>query len=230
MPKPTDHITLYKTHSLRWLAQIVCQIIKRVGWESEFSCEGVSTVAEFSSLVNQLEALEPVSCAVHADKRGRPGAIPAQSGSVGGNGRCSSGDVGSKRGSRNQHRIQPDYSLAVQVVSLNPTALRKFSLGDSTSTTTSGFNKNNGKRLGTTTKSLIAITGTCARQIQTAPAHGVGSWRSHGEADSAGHSILRVSPQTERAGRPSRLYESNHQISLKIRFVFHANLPEESLD
>ena len=25
---PTDHITLYKTQSLRWLAQIVCRIIK----------------------------------------------------------------------------------------------------------------------------------------------------------------------------------------------------------
>jgi hypothetical protein len=30
---PTDPITLYKTHSLRWLAQIVCQIIKTVQWE-----------------------------------------------------------------------------------------------------------------------------------------------------------------------------------------------------
>jgi hypothetical protein len=78
LASPTDHITLYKTHSLRWLAQIVCQIIKTVRWESEFSCEGVSTLAEFSALVNQLEALEPVSCAVHADKRGRPGVIPAQ--------------------------------------------------------------------------------------------------------------------------------------------------------
>jgi hypothetical protein len=27
---PTDHITLYKTLSLRWLAQIVCQIIRKV--------------------------------------------------------------------------------------------------------------------------------------------------------------------------------------------------------
>jgi hypothetical protein len=78
LASPTDHITLYKTQSLRWLAQIVCQIIKTVGWESEFRCQGVSTLAEFSALVNQLEALEPVSCAVHADKRGRPGVIPAQ--------------------------------------------------------------------------------------------------------------------------------------------------------
>jgi hypothetical protein len=74
----TDHLTLYKTHSLRWLAQIVCQIVKKVGWESEFKCEGVASLADFTALVNQLEAVEPVHCAVHADKRGFPGVIPAQ--------------------------------------------------------------------------------------------------------------------------------------------------------
>jgi len=30
LSSPTDSISLYKTHSLRWLAQIVCQIIKAV--------------------------------------------------------------------------------------------------------------------------------------------------------------------------------------------------------
>jgi hypothetical protein len=61
----TDPISLYRTHSLRWLAQIVCQVIKTVGWESDFACEGVSNLNEFSSLVNEVESLEPVSCAVH---------------------------------------------------------------------------------------------------------------------------------------------------------------------
>ena len=74
----TDHITLYKTHSLRWLAQIVCHIIKKVRWENEFRCEGVANLTDFSALVHQLEAVEPVSCAVHADKLGLPGVIPAQ--------------------------------------------------------------------------------------------------------------------------------------------------------
>jgi hypothetical protein len=74
----TDHITLYRTHSLRWLAQIVCQIAKKVGWENEFRCEGVSTLAEFSALVNQLEAVEPVSCAVLSDNRDRLGGVPCQ--------------------------------------------------------------------------------------------------------------------------------------------------------
>jgi hypothetical protein len=74
----TDHVTLYKTHSLRWLAQVVSQIIKKVGWESEFKCEGVVSLADFSALVNELEAVEPVACAVHADKLGLPAIIPAQ--------------------------------------------------------------------------------------------------------------------------------------------------------
>ena len=69
LPSPTDPLTLYKTHSLRWLAQIVCQIIKAVGWESEFTCEGVSSLADFSALVNELECLDPVSLAVHSGSR-----------------------------------------------------------------------------------------------------------------------------------------------------------------
>jgi hypothetical protein len=59
----TDPISLYQTHSLRWLAQIVCQVIKAVGWESEFVCEGISNLAGFSSLINEIESLDPVSCA-----------------------------------------------------------------------------------------------------------------------------------------------------------------------
>jgi hypothetical protein len=74
----TDHITLYKTHSLRWLAQIVCQIVKKVGWENEFKCEGVASLADFTALVNQLEAVEPVSCAVHSTVRDRLGGVPNQ--------------------------------------------------------------------------------------------------------------------------------------------------------
>ena len=76
LPSPTDHITLYKTHSLRWLAQIVCQIIKAVGWEKEFKCEGISSIVEFRAVVNELEALEPVSCTVHSG--GRDGSVPGQ--------------------------------------------------------------------------------------------------------------------------------------------------------
>jgi hypothetical protein len=65
----TDSISLAKTHSLRWLAQIVCQIIKAVRWEDEFKCEGVASLADFSALVSELEELDPVAVAV---RRGNP--------------------------------------------------------------------------------------------------------------------------------------------------------------
>ncbi len=78
LKSPVDHITLSKTHSLRWLAQLVCQIIKKVKWENEFKCEGVTSLADFSALVNELEELDPVSCAVRSRGRGRDGSVPPQ--------------------------------------------------------------------------------------------------------------------------------------------------------
>ena len=78
LPSPTDPITLYKTHSLRWLAQIVCQIIKAVRWENEFKCKAIATLADFSAVVNELEALDPVSIAVHSVSRARDGSVPHQ--------------------------------------------------------------------------------------------------------------------------------------------------------
>jgi hypothetical protein len=50
LPSATDPISLFRTTSLRWLAQVASQIIKKVGWESEFKCEGVSSLSEFSAL------------------------------------------------------------------------------------------------------------------------------------------------------------------------------------
>src|ERR1022692_769081 len=79
LPLPTDPITLYKTHSLRWLAQIVCQVIKVVRWENEFKCEGVATLADFSAVINELEALDPVLIAVQSGARARhDGSVPHQ--------------------------------------------------------------------------------------------------------------------------------------------------------
>jgi hypothetical protein len=78
LPSPTDPITLYKTHSLRWLAQIVCQIIKAVRWENEFKCAGVATLADFSAVIDELEALDPVSIAVRSGSRPRDGSVPHQ--------------------------------------------------------------------------------------------------------------------------------------------------------
>lgn len=76
---PTDHLTLCKTHSLRWLAQIVCQIIKAVRWEAEFKCAGIPDLAEFSSTIAQLEEMEPVSAAIFGERTKKNlGDVPAQ--------------------------------------------------------------------------------------------------------------------------------------------------------
>ena len=66
LEKPTDPISLSTTHSLRWLAQIACQIIRKVGWESEFRCDGVSSLADFSTLVNEVESFDPVARAMRS--------------------------------------------------------------------------------------------------------------------------------------------------------------------
>lgn len=79
LASPTDHLTLAKTHSLRWLAQIVCQIIKAVQWGAEFKCEGVSGLTEFSALIAELETMEPVGAAIYADRTKKHlGDIPPQ--------------------------------------------------------------------------------------------------------------------------------------------------------
>jgi hypothetical protein len=74
----TDPLSLAKTHSLRWLAQIVCQIIKAVKWEEEFRCEGVSSLVDFSALVNELEELDPVAIAKHPSHRRPDFSVPHQ--------------------------------------------------------------------------------------------------------------------------------------------------------
>jgi len=78
LKEKTDPLTLAKTHSLRWLAQIVCQIIKAVRWENEFKCEGVANLADFSALVNLLEELDPVAVAVFPGNRRPNGSVPKQ--------------------------------------------------------------------------------------------------------------------------------------------------------
>jgi hypothetical protein len=74
----TEPLSLAKTHSLRWLAQIVCQIIRAVKWESEFKREGISSLADFSALVDELEELDPVTVAMRPGERRAVGAVPNQ--------------------------------------------------------------------------------------------------------------------------------------------------------
>jgi len=78
LKSPVDHITLSKTRSLRWLAQLVRQIINKVKWESVFKCEGVASLADFSALVNELEELDPVAVAVRPGNRRPDGCVPNQ--------------------------------------------------------------------------------------------------------------------------------------------------------
>ena len=75
LPLPTDPITLFTTHSLRWLAQIVGQIIRAVKWESEFKCEGIASLADFSALVNEIESFEPVTKVIQSIKTAGPDSI-----------------------------------------------------------------------------------------------------------------------------------------------------------
>ena len=75
LPSPTDPISVFKTTSLRWLAQIVCQVIRAVKWESEFKCEGVSSLAEFSAVVNEVESFDPVARAVRSARTKDPDSV-----------------------------------------------------------------------------------------------------------------------------------------------------------
>jgi hypothetical protein len=56
----------------------VCQIIKAVRWENEFKCDGIATLANFSAVINELEALDPVSIAVHSGSRAHDVSVPHQ--------------------------------------------------------------------------------------------------------------------------------------------------------
>ena len=71
----TDPISLSRTHSLRWLAQIVCQIIRVVKWESDFKCDGVANLADFSVLVNEVESFDPVTRAIRSSSAGGKGSV-----------------------------------------------------------------------------------------------------------------------------------------------------------
>jgi hypothetical protein len=78
LPSPTDPLSLAKTHSLRWLAQIVCQIIRAVKWENEFKREGISSLADFSALVDEFEELDPVAIAMRPGNRRPNFLVPDQ--------------------------------------------------------------------------------------------------------------------------------------------------------
>ena len=56
-----DALSVHKTHSVSWLAQFVCQIITALKWEEEFKCEGIGSLGDFKTVIEELNAVDPGS-------------------------------------------------------------------------------------------------------------------------------------------------------------------------
>ena len=52
-------LSIYKTHSVSWLSQFVCQIVTAMGWQKEFRCEGVENLDDFKAVVEEVNAVDP---------------------------------------------------------------------------------------------------------------------------------------------------------------------------
>jgi hypothetical protein len=55
-----DPISVSKSHSISWLAQFICQIVTALKWEPEFTCEGIGTLADFKTVIEEVNAVDPV--------------------------------------------------------------------------------------------------------------------------------------------------------------------------
>lgn len=54
-----DPISVSQSHSIPWLAQFVSQIVTALGWEKQFTCDGVQSLADFKALVATLNSADP---------------------------------------------------------------------------------------------------------------------------------------------------------------------------
>ncbi len=54
-----DRLSVYKTHSVSWLSQFVCQIVTALKWEKDFRCEGIETPADFKAIVEDVNSVDP---------------------------------------------------------------------------------------------------------------------------------------------------------------------------
>lgn len=54
-----DPLSVRKSRSLSWLAQFVCQIVKTLRWEAEFSCAGIADLSEFKALAREANEIDP---------------------------------------------------------------------------------------------------------------------------------------------------------------------------
>src|SRR5580658_9460209 len=58
-----DPLSIYKTHSVSWLAQFVSQIVTVLRWEPEFRCVGIDSLEHFKAVVEQVNSVDPGSYA-----------------------------------------------------------------------------------------------------------------------------------------------------------------------
>ena len=54
-----DRLSVYKTQSVSWLSQFVCQIVTTLNWQREFRCEGIETLADFKTFVEDVNSINP---------------------------------------------------------------------------------------------------------------------------------------------------------------------------
>lgn len=58
-----DPLSIYKTHSVAWLAQFVAQIVTALKWEPEFRCLGIENLEDFKTVVESVNSVDPSSYA-----------------------------------------------------------------------------------------------------------------------------------------------------------------------
>lgn len=46
---------------MSWLAQFVCQIVTALKWENEFKCEGIENLADFKTIIEDVNSVDPGS-------------------------------------------------------------------------------------------------------------------------------------------------------------------------
>jgi len=56
-----DTLSIYRTHSVSWLAQFVSQIILALKWEKKFKCAGIGNLADFKVVMEELSVVDPGS-------------------------------------------------------------------------------------------------------------------------------------------------------------------------
>lgn len=56
---PPDGYTIGKTRSLPWLGQLVSRIVRSLGWEQEFYCDGIANLREFKTVLEGINEADP---------------------------------------------------------------------------------------------------------------------------------------------------------------------------